>query len=175
MSCVCGQPGGIRPPCHSIHKCALQVLPHPPGFLLGDQGGGPAPVGHTQRNQASPTAGGPAQSLTSEIRLTPLCQEEPNAQTKKSMVVEPTHLGGVLQRMPPQHKHAHHTGPPHYMSLEKTVVNPPALLPSSCCSRRVSSFASISSGAWPGSDTFTTCTHTVRRPAQYVISLPHLY
>jgi hypothetical protein len=37
-------------------------------LLLPYQGGGLPPAGHTQRNQANPTAGGPTQSLTSEIR-----------------------------------------------------------------------------------------------------------
>jgi hypothetical protein len=40
-------------------------------------GAGLPPAGHTQRNQVNPTAGGPRQSLTSEIRLTPLSQEVP--------------------------------------------------------------------------------------------------
>jgi hypothetical protein len=60
---------------------------HGPGLFLGgyQQGwksatstgwgvtsrGGLPPAGHTQRNQANPTAGGRRQSLTSEIRLTP--------------------------------------------------------------------------------------------------------
>ena len=35
-------------------------------------GGGLPSAGHTQRSQASPTAGGPRQSLTSEIRLIPI-------------------------------------------------------------------------------------------------------
>jgi hypothetical protein len=36
----------------------------------------------TQRNQANPTAGGPRQSLTSEMPPTPLIQEVPCARTK---------------------------------------------------------------------------------------------
>ena len=38
-------------------------------------GGGRSPTGWPHSNQASPTAGGPRQSLASEIRLTPLSQE----------------------------------------------------------------------------------------------------
>ena len=40
------------------------------GGVPGGRGGPPA--GHAQRNQTNPTAGGPRQILTSEIRLTPL-------------------------------------------------------------------------------------------------------
>jgi hypothetical protein len=40
----------------------------------------PADWPHTT-HQANPTAGGPRQSLTSEIRLTPLSQEVPSART----------------------------------------------------------------------------------------------
>jgi NAD(P)-dependent dehydrogenase (short-subunit alcohol dehydrogenase family) len=37
-------------------------------LIFGLPGGGLPPAGHTQRDQANPTAGGPRQSLTSEIR-----------------------------------------------------------------------------------------------------------
>jgi hypothetical protein len=53
----------------------------PPGssllscFFVVARGGGLPPAGHTQRNQANPTAGGPRQSLTSEIRLIPILQQ----------------------------------------------------------------------------------------------------
>mgnify|MGYP001807734652 CR=1 FL=1 len=63
-------------------------------FFWVTRGGGLPPAGHTQRNQANPTAGGPRQSLTSEIHLTPLSHEVPSARTKTAW--EPTHLLGVL-------------------------------------------------------------------------------
>ena len=53
-----------------------------PLFFWATRGCGLPPAGHTQCNQANPTAGGPRQSLTSEIRLTPLFQEVPSARTK---------------------------------------------------------------------------------------------
>ena len=49
-------------------------------FFVGYQGGVLPPAGHTQRNQANATAGGPRQSLTSEIRLTPLQLLQTNPQ-----------------------------------------------------------------------------------------------
>ena len=58
-------------------------------FFLVTRGGGLPPAGHTQRNQANPTAGGPRQSLTSEIRLTPLFQEVPSARTKIAWELNP--------------------------------------------------------------------------------------
>jgi hypothetical protein len=63
----------------------------------------------THSNQANPTAGGPRQSLTRKIRLTPLSQEVPSAPAQNSLGVEPTHLLGVLQRLPAQRNHAHPT------------------------------------------------------------------
>jgi hypothetical protein len=51
-------------------------------FVLVTRGGGLPQAGHTQRNQANPTARGPRQSLTREIRLTPLSQAVPSARTK---------------------------------------------------------------------------------------------
>jgi hypothetical protein len=65
-------------------------------FVGGNQGGGGRrglpQAGHTQRNQANPTAGGPRQSLTREIRPTPLSQELPSARTKIAWELEPAHL-----------------------------------------------------------------------------------
>ena len=45
-------------------------------------GGGLPQAGHTQCNQANLTARGPRQSLTREIRLTPLSQKVPSARAK---------------------------------------------------------------------------------------------
>jgi hypothetical protein len=74
--------GPCLPPCnHCRHRQTVQ-------FFLGYQGGGLPPAGHTQHSQANPAAGGPRQSITSEIRLTPLSQEVPSVLTKKSMGVE---------------------------------------------------------------------------------------
>ena len=56
----------------------------PTRHFLGYRGGGLPPVDHTQHSQANPTAGGPRQSLTSEIRPTPLSQQVPSARTKKA-------------------------------------------------------------------------------------------
>ena len=63
----------------------LGQVRQPAVFFCGLPGGGLPPAGHTQHIQANPTAGGPRQSLTSEIRLTPLSQEVPSARTKKRM------------------------------------------------------------------------------------------
>jgi hypothetical protein len=43
----------------------------------------------THSNQANPTAGGPRQSLTREIRLTPLSQEVPSARPKIAWELNP--------------------------------------------------------------------------------------
>jgi hypothetical protein len=58
-------------------------------FLWVTRGGGLPPAGHTQRSQASLTAGGRRQSLTSEIRLTPLSQELPSARTEIAWELTP--------------------------------------------------------------------------------------
>ena len=60
----------------------LQTLQQSAQFFGLPGGGGLPPAGHTQRNQANPTAGGPTESLTSEIHSTPLSQGVPSAQTK---------------------------------------------------------------------------------------------
>jgi hypothetical protein len=63
-----------------LSSCASHVF----WFFWGvTRWGGLPPAGHTQRNQANPTAGGSRQSLTSEIRLT-LSQEVPSARTKSA-------------------------------------------------------------------------------------------
>jgi hypothetical protein len=49
-------------------------------FFCGLPGGADSHRLATHSNQASPTAGGPRQSLTSKIRLKPLSQEVPSAQ-----------------------------------------------------------------------------------------------
>ena len=59
------------------------------GLPGGGGEGGLPPAGHTQHSQANPTAGGPRQSLTSEIRLTPLSQEVPSARTKNVWELNP--------------------------------------------------------------------------------------
>ena len=51
-------------------------------FFVCYGGGGDSHRLATHSNQASPTAGGPRHSLTSEIRLTPLSQEVHCARTK---------------------------------------------------------------------------------------------
>jgi hypothetical protein len=76
------------------------------------------PAGHTQRNQANPTAGGPSQSLTSEIRLTPLSQEVPSARTKKTWELNPhtsllCYSNGYNPLCTSTHKH-HSQSPVHH-------------------------------------------------------------
>jgi hypothetical protein len=58
-------------------------------FVWVTREGGLPLAGHTQHSQANPTAGGPRQSLTSEIRLTPLSQEVPSARTKTAWELNP--------------------------------------------------------------------------------------
>jgi hypothetical protein len=81
-----------------------------PGFFLWvTKGGGGGAHSHrlaTHSNQASPTARGPRQSLTSKIRLTPLSQEVPSARTKIAWELNP-HTSysrpGVHERVADEH------------------------------------------------------------------------
>ena len=63
-------------------------------FSFGLLGAGLPQAGYTQRNQANLTADCPRQSLTSEIRLTPLPQEVPSARTETAWELNP-HTTGV--------------------------------------------------------------------------------
>jgi hypothetical protein len=72
LLCLCfmqgllpGFPGGNFP--HAPRVCIVQEE-----FFWVTRGGADSHRLTTHSNQASPTAGGPRQSLTSEIRLTPL-------------------------------------------------------------------------------------------------------
>jgi hypothetical protein len=80
-------------------------------FFLVTRGGGLPQAGHTQRNQANPTAGGPRQSLTRKIRLTPLFQEVPSARTKIAWELNP-HTSLVCQRSATMHTRPVFTGRP---------------------------------------------------------------
>jgi hypothetical protein len=53
--------------CYKVRTCSTLFF----FFLWVTRGGGLPPAGHTQHSQANPTAGGPRQSLTSEIRPMP--------------------------------------------------------------------------------------------------------
>jgi hypothetical protein len=78
----------ICPTCH-VHdgqgectKRNMVLTQDLPTNFFGLPGGADSHRLATHSNQASPTAGGPRQNLTSEIRLTPLSQEVPSARTK---------------------------------------------------------------------------------------------
>ena len=59
-------------------------------FCCGLPRGGLPPAGHTQLNRVNLTTRGPRQSVTSEIRTTPLSQEVPSARTKTAWGHSPT-------------------------------------------------------------------------------------
>ena len=97
FACAACRLGRIRPPpcvrnkgqtqsadlwLQQLSRCAVDVF-------FGLPGGADSHLLATHSNQTSPTAGGPRQGLTSEIRPTPLSQEVPSARIKIAWELNP--------------------------------------------------------------------------------------
>jgi hypothetical protein len=73
-----------------------------PSFCFTGGGGAFPPTGHTQRNPVQHNCQGPLQSLTSELRSTPLSLEVPSARTKRAWELNSMAAVACHSSLPPR-------------------------------------------------------------------------